>query len=196
MKYNDHIHSILDESAALKKAIYNECAESIEKAALLAADVFRKNGKLLICGNGGSASDAQHIATELVVRLTAKLDRKALPALALNTNCSTITACGNDYGFDSIFARQVEAFGAEGDLFIGISTSGNSPNVIKALEAAKKKSMKTVSLLGSSGKMPGMADIDIRVPQTDTGRIQEGHITIGHIMCSIIEKELFENRER
>jgi len=195
MKYLQIINEILHESASLKKKIAEHCADTIENAALLISEVFRTNGKLLICGNGGSAADAQHIATELVVRLSARFDRESLPAIALTTNSSTLTACANDYGFDRVFSRQVDALGRAGDVFIGISTSGNSPNVIHALESAQLQSMKTVSLLGESGgKMKGTADIDIIVPHTDTGRIQEGHITIGHILCEIIERELFQKQ--
>jgi len=192
MKYSEIIQDILKESADLKAAIADKCGEVIEETGLLAAKVFRAGGKVLLCGNGGSAADAQHIAAELVVRLTAKLDRDALPVMALNTNTSTLTACGNDYGFNRIFSRQVEAFGKKGDLLIGISTSGNSPNVIIALDTAKSRGLHTVGLLGGSGgKMKGLADIDVIVPHNDTARIQEGHITIGHILCEIIERELF-----
>jgi len=192
MKYSEIIQDILKESADLKAAIADKCGEVIEETGLLAAKVFRAGGKVLLCGNGGSAADAQHIAAELVVRLTAKLDRDALPVMALNTNTSTLTACGNDYGFNRIFSRQVEAFGKKGDLLIGISTSGNSPNVNIALDTAKSRGLHTVGLLGGSGgKMKGLADIDVIVPHNDTARIQEGHITIGHILCEIIERELF-----
>jgi len=192
MKYSKLIHQILDESARVKRALGEQCGEAVEKAAVLAARVFREGGRLLICGNGGSAADAQHIAAELVVRLSEQRDRKALPALALTINTSTLTACANDYGFDSVFARQVEAYGSAGDIFIGISTSGNSENVLRALYAARSLSLHTVSFLGGvGGMMKGIADVDIVVPHSDTGRIQEGHLTIGHIMCDIIERELF-----
>ena len=192
MKYKEIIQQTLSDSAALKTLIAEQCMADIGEAALLMAGVFRKGGMALLCGNGGSAGDAQHIATELVVRLSARMDRDALPAMALTTNSSTLTACGNDYGFDRIFSRQVEAFGAKNGLFVGISTSGNSANVQRALEAAQKKSMASISLLGGNGgSMKGIADVDILVPHTDTARIQEGHITIGHILCDIVERELY-----
>lgn len=192
MKYTDQIKDTLNRSGEVKKLIAERCTDVIENAALLAAGILENGGKILICGNGGSAADAQHIAAELVVRLTSDRDRKALPVLALNTNSSSLTACGNDYGFERIFARQVEAFGREGDLLIGISTSGNSGNVIRALETASDQAMKTISFTGGTGgSMKGMADIDIIVPDTSTARIQEGHITIGHIFCDLIERELF-----
>jgi D-sedoheptulose 7-phosphate isomerase len=146
----------------------------------------------MLCGNGGSAADSQHIATELVVRLTSKLDRKALPAMALTTNTSTLTAAGNDYGFDSIFARQVEAFGKAGDMLIGISTSGNSPNVVKAVQTASSNGIHTVGFLGGDGgQLKDLVDLALIIPHSNTGRIQEGHISAGHIFCDIIERELF-----
>ncbi|MCP4727916.1 MAG: SIS domain-containing protein, partial [bacterium] len=120
MKYNDLINSHLSVSAEVKKSMIEQCIEVIEKISVLAADIYKKDGKVLLCGNGGSAADSQHIATELIVRLNSRMDRKALPAMALTTNTSTLTAAGNDYGFDSIFARQVEAFGKSGDLLVGI----------------------------------------------------------------------------
>ena len=192
MRYTETVENILRESASVKALIAEKCTESIIEAALLMAKVFRGGGKMLLCGNGGSAADAQHIATELIVRLTAQRDRDALPAIALTTNTSTLTACGNDYGFDKIFARQIEALGNKGDLFFGISTSGNSKNVLEALSEARSRGLFTISLLGGDGgKMKGNANVDIVVPHPDTGRIQEGHITIGHVICDIVERELF-----
>jgi len=191
-KYSKDIRDHLTESAAVKTAIAEKCINEIEKAALLCADVFKNDGTLLLCGNGGSAADAQHIAAELVVRLSALLNRRALPAIALTVNTSTMTACANDYGYDHVFSRQVEAYGREGGLLIGISTSGNSVNIIHALETAKSLKLHTVAFLGGTGgEIKDIADINIIIPHTDTARIQEGHITIGHILCDIIEKELF-----
>ncbi|MFC1493284.1 SIS domain-containing protein [candidate division KSB1 bacterium] len=192
MKYKNLIKDHLSTSAEVKKSMIGQCIEVIEKISLLAADVYKKDGKVMLCGNGGSAADSQHIATELIVRLNSRLDRKALPAMALNTNTSTLTAAGNDYGFDSIFARQVEAFGRSGDLLVGISTSGNSANVIKAVQTAAELGVRTAGFLGGDGgKLKDLVDLALIIPHTDTGMIQEGHITAGHIFCDIIERELF-----
>ena len=192
MKYSEVIRNTFNESASAKKETSDKCAVDIEKAGILCADVLRSGGKLMLCGNGGSASDAQHIVAELVIRLSSRFDRKPLAALALTANSSVLTAGGNDYGFDTIFSRQVEALGKPGDLLVCISTSGNSGNVTKALESAKSLDIHTVAFLGSpGGKMKGKADIDIIIPNTTTARIQECHITIGHIICDIIERELF-----
>ena len=153
-------------------------------------NTLRDGGKVLICGNGGSAADAQHIAGELLGKFY--MIRRALPAIALNTNTSVITAIGNDTSFDEIFSRQVEALGTEKDVLIAISTSGNSRNVIKAIEKAKEKGMKVIGLTGrSGGMMRNICDVLINVPSQDTPRVQESHITIGHIICEIVEKELF-----
>lgn len=152
-----------------------------------------KNGKkTLLAGNGGSAADAQHIAAELVGRYG--FDRPSIPSIALTTDTSNLTAIGNDYGYDKVFSRQMEGMGSEGDLFIGISTSGNSVNIVNAINAAKEKGVKTVALVGrDGGEMARLADYAIIVPSNDTPRIQESHILIGHMICDIIEKELFGN---
>jgi D-sedoheptulose 7-phosphate isomerase len=144
----------------------------------------------MLAGNGGSAADAQHIAAELVGRYG--FDRPSIPSLALTTDTSNLTAIGNDYGYDKVFSRQLEGMGQEGDLFIGISTSGNSQNIINAFESAKERGITTVALVGrDGGKMAQMADYAIIIPSNATPRIQESHILIGHILCDIIEKELF-----
>lgn len=146
-------------------------------------------GKLLFFGNGGSAADAQHIATELTVRFVK--DRAPLPALALTTDTSTLTAIGNDFGFEHLFSRQIDALGQTGDVAIGISTSGNSPNVLKGLEAARTKKLVTIGLTGrDGGKMRGLCDILLIVPSDETARIQEMHITLGHMLCGALEKKL------
>jgi len=187
MKIED-IKARLIESANVKIKI-SENKELLDKILAVSNEIAQALGngkKILICGNGGSAADAQHIAAELVGKFMK--ERRALPAIALNTNTSVITAIGNDYSYDDIFARQVEAFGTSGDILIGISTSGNSKNVLKAFEIAKKISIMTVALTGQSGgKMKEMVDICINVPSSLTPRIQEAHITIGHIMCEIAE---------
>jgi D-sedoheptulose 7-phosphate isomerase len=151
---------------------------------------FANGNKLLVMGNGGSAADAQHFAAEIIGRF--KLERSALPAIALTTDSSILTAIGNDYGFDAIFSRQVEGLATSGDVVVGISTSGNSPNVKAALAKARERGCKTVALLGrDGGTIRETADIALVVPSFDTPRIQEGHITIIHIVCDLLEKRLF-----
>jgi D-sedoheptulose 7-phosphate isomerase len=156
----------------------------------LLAETFAGGGKLLVMGNGGSAADAQHFVAEMVGRF--KLERRGLPAVALSTDTSILTAIGNDYGFEKIFRRQVEALATPGDVVIGISTSGNSPNVLEALELAREMGCRTVGLLGKDGgTIKNVCDIALIVPTNDTPRVQEGHITIIHIVCDLLEKSLF-----
>ncbi len=187
------IGSTLVESANLKMSIAEQCTEDIIGAAEMIAESLKDGNKVMLCGNGGSAADCQHIAGELVVRLTSERNRKALPAIALTTDTSVITACSNDFGYEYIFSRQVEAHGDEGDVLIGYSTSGNSQNVINAMEKAKEMKVKTIGLLGGEGgKAKGMSDIDIIIPSENVCRIQEGHFTIGHILCDLVEKLLFD----
>lgn len=153
-------------------------------------ETFKIGNKLLIMGNGGSAADAQHFAGEIVSRF--RMERPALPAIALSTDTSILTAIGNDYGFERIFSRQVEALAAPGDAVIGISTSGNSPNVQKALEVARQAGCTTIGLLGKDGgSIKALCDISLIIPSNDTPRIQEGHITVIHILCDLIEQGLF-----
>jgi len=160
----------------------------VEKAGELATKTLKNGGKVLICGNGGSAADAQHIAAELSGRF--KKERIALAGIALTTDTSALTAIGNDYGYEYVFSRQVEALANEGDLLIGISTSGNSLNVIKAIESAKKIGCKVVTLTGKSGgEMKDLGDVNIVIPSNDTPRIQEMHIMVGHMICAIIDEE-------
>ncbi|MGC9219281.1 MAG: D-sedoheptulose 7-phosphate isomerase [Athalassotoga sp.] len=188
----EDIKSRLLESANVKTKISQdkELLQKIMSSAVKMAEALKDGKKILVCGNGGSAADAQHIAAELVGKFMK--ERIALPAIALNTNTSVITAIGNDYSYDDIFSRQIEAFSNAGDILIGISTSGNSKNVLKAFEVAKQRSIMTIALTGQSGgKMKDMVDVLINVPSNLTPRIQEAHITIGHIMCEIIE-EYFE----
>lgn len=153
-------------------------------------DCYRAGGKVLLCGNGGSAADAQHLAAELISRL--RLERPAIPALALTTNTSLLTAIGNDYKYDLVFVRQVEAFGRPGDVLIAISTSGESENVIKAVEFARVEGIQSLALTGNKGgRLAGKVDLAIKVPSDNVQRIQECHITIGHILCELIESALF-----
>jgi D-sedoheptulose 7-phosphate isomerase len=189
---NQFLRNSLQESADTKLKIEQKCAEDILKAADMIKEAYRNGGKVLLCGNGGSAADSQHIATELMVRLSHHIERPAMPAIALTTDSSNLTAGGNDIGFENIFARNVEGLGSEGDILIAISTSGNSVNVIKAVDMAKKKGMKSIGLLGGSGgKLKSLVDNAIVVPSENVQRIQEGHITIAHIICEIVENELF-----
>jgi len=179
-------------SAETKQKILNDegFIAKIAEVAEACLKVYRSSKKTMLAGNGGSAADAQHIAAELVGRYG--FDRPSIPSLALTTDSSNLTAIGNDYGYDKVFSRQVEGMGQEGDLFIGISTSGNSQNIITAFESAKAKGITTVALTGrDGGKMAQMADYALIVPSNATPRIQESHILIGHILCDIIEKELF-----
>jgi len=188
----NYIIEQIADSAATKHAILENEAllDTIVTVAQECVAVYRKGKKTMLAGNGGSAADAQHIAAELVGRYG--FDRPSIPSLALTTDTSNLTAIGNDYGYDKVFSRQLEGMGQEGDLFIGISTSGNSQNIINAFESAKDKGVTTVALVGrDGGKMAEMADFAIIIPSNATPRIQESHILIGHILCDIIEKELF-----
>ena len=170
--------------------IEREMAPQIAEMVNLLIETFRQGGKLLVMGNGGSAADAQHFVAEIVGRF--KMERPGLPAVALSTDTSILTAIGNDYGFEKVFRRQVEALAVSGDLVVGISTSGNSPNVQSALELAREKGCRTVSLLGKDGgTIKSVCDLALIVPCHDTPRVQEGHITIIHIVCDLLEKALF-----
>lgn len=187
-----YIYNQIAESAATKQAILESepLLDMIEIVAKACLAVYRNGKKTMLAGNGGSAADAQHIAAELVGRYG--FDRPSIPSLALTTDTSNLTAIGNDYGYDKVFSRQVEGMSQKGDLFIGISTSGNSQNIINAFESAKERGVTTVALVGrDGGKMAAMADYAIIIPSNSTPRIQESHILIGHILCDIIEKELF-----
>lgn len=186
------IKEYISDSIEAKQRIMNNDAlvEKIENAAKVIADAIKNGQKILIAGNGGSAADSQHIAAEFVNRFY--FEREALPAIALTVDTSALTAIGNDYGFINIFARQIEALGKDGDIFLAITTSGNSPNIIKALETAKKKKIKTILLTGQKKSHSAeRADLSINVPSEETPKIQESHIMIGHILCAIAEKEIF-----
>lgn len=179
----------LEENIRVQQVISGSKLSEIAEMVDLILTAYRNGGKVILCGNGGSAADAQHLAAELVGRF--KLERRALPAIALNTNTSILTALANDYGYETVFSRQVEALANKNDIVIGLSTSGNSPNVIKAIEAAKTRGAKTIGLTGGNGgKLAEVADLNITVPSDNTPRIQEAHITIGHIVCELVEREL------
>jgi len=182
----------IKESYEIKKAILEDrkLLDLIAEIGEVLVSVYNNGNKLLIAGNGGSAADAQHIAGELVSKFY--FDRPALPAIALTTDTSIITAIGNDYGYEKLFSRQIEANGVKGDVFLGISTSGNSANIIEGLKVAKEKGIMTIGLTGKTGgKMKDFCDYCICVPSNETPRIQEAHILIGHILCSIIEEAIF-----
>lgn len=180
----------LGESASLLSRVAQEEADAICRMAGLVIGSYRHDGALLICGNGGSAADAQHLAGELVGRFLK--ERKPLRCIALTTDTSVLTAVGNDYGYKEVFARQVMAHGREGDILLAISTSGNSPNVLRAVEQAKRLRMKVIALSGKGGgSLARAADLCVTVPSRVSPRIQEVHEAIGHILCSLIEKALF-----
>jgi D-sedoheptulose 7-phosphate isomerase len=181
---------ILGSIAAKEKLAADEALiAEIEKAAALIIEVYQTGGKLLAAGNGGSAADAQHLVAELVSRFL--FDRPALSALALTVNTSTLTAIGNDYGFEDVFARQIYANALKGDVFFAISTSGGSPNILKAIAACKEKGVSVIGLTGSKpSKMDEACDLIIKVPSTFTPHIQESHIMIIHVLCALVEKKL------
>ncbi len=189
------ISDSLAESSETKLKIQKECSDDILSAVDLLVNAYKNHGKLLLCGNGGSAADCQHIATELMIRLNHNIKRPALAAIALTTDTSNLTAGGNDIGYENVFARNVEGLGNSGDVLLAISTSGNSPNVIKAVEKAKSKNIKTIGFLGGSGgKLKPLVDLPIVIPSSNTQRIQEGHITVAHIICELVEEELYGNK--
>ena len=182
----------LKESSEVKLKIENACKAEILVAVQSLVDSFRNGKKLLLCGNGGSAADCQHIAAEFVIRLSHHIQRPSLPAIALTTDTSNLTAGGNDIGWENVFARSIEGLGNAGDVLIAISTSGNSPNIIKAVEQAKSKNIFVVGFLGGTGgKLKDKVDLPIVIPSANTQRIQEGHITVAHIICELVETELF-----
>jgi len=185
----DLIKSSLREGAELRTVVARDCSAAIFEAAGLIIMCLRAGGKLLFFGNGGSAADAQHLAAEFIGRFVR--ERAGLPAIALTTDSSILTAVGNDYGFDQIFARQVQALGRPNDVAIAISTSGNSPNIIEGVKAARKGYLKTVGLSGKDGGLLATeADVVITIASTSTARIQECHITIGHLFCELTEEAL------
>jgi D-sedoheptulose 7-phosphate isomerase len=186
------INDSITESIETKQRLLENCSEKIIQIGNILGSAVADGNKIMFCGNGGSAADCQHLAAELVVRLRPHVNRIALPGLTLTVDPSIITAGGNDYGFDSIFERGVEAYGKDGDVLIGISTSGNSENVLRAMKKAKEKGVVTVGLLGKSGgKIATECDYKLIVPSETTARIQESHILVGHIWCEMIEEIVF-----
>ncbi|WP_447860832.1 D-sedoheptulose-7-phosphate isomerase [Nitrospira calida] len=186
----DRIIKAFEESVEVKRAFVREHADRIAQVAQLIGRAFREGRKVLLFGNGGSSTDASHIAAEFVGRY--HRDRAPLPAIALATDMAAITCIANDYAYDEIFARQVRAHGQKGDIAIAISTSGNSPNVLKGVQAAKEAGLMTIGWTGGTGgKLAGMVDYPFVVPSTVTARIQESHITLGHVLCELIEEQAF-----
>lgn len=193
--YRKKAETHLTESIKVKQETLEKCLDSIIAGAKLISDTFLSGGKVLLCGNGGSAADCQHIATEFVSALNKDFFRSSLPAIALTTDSSVITSFSNDFGFEGVFERQVQGIGKPNDLLIGISTSGNSKNVIRAIEAAKNLKMRTLVLTGSSGEIGKLADLAISVPSKNTQYIQEAHLSIEHILCELVEHYLFVEKK-
>ncbi|WP_280645442.1 MULTISPECIES: D-sedoheptulose 7-phosphate isomerase [unclassified Dysgonomonas] len=192
MNIEDTIVKHIQDSISVKEKILSDpdLLTVIKDAAVLVTEAYKRGNKTLLAGNGGSAADAQHIAGEFVSRFY--FDRPGIPSIALSTDTSIMTAIGNDYGFDKLFERQIQAQGVEGDVFIGITTSGNSQNILQALDACRSKGVKSIILTGQTGgAVANACDICIKVPSVETPRIQESHILIGHIICCIVEEALF-----
>ena len=188
----DRVRTYLEETSATAQRTAETCADDIARAAELLVNALLDGGKILLCGNGGSAADSQHLAAEFVSTLTVENRRPAIPALALTTDSSILTAISNDFGFEDVFARQVEALGRPGDVLIGISTSGNSADVLRALEQARDQEMRAIALTGEDGgALAPMADVAIRVPSTETSHIQESHIAIGQLLAFMVEETLY-----
>lgn len=183
----DEIRRTLHESVQVKQALFGY-VDVIQQIADCLAAALASGHKLIVCGNGGSAADAQHMAAELVGRFA--MERRPFPAIALTTDSSILTAWANDYSYETVFSRQVEALAQNGDLLIGISTSGNSPNILRAVEAARARGVLTIGLSGEGGKLADATDLCLCVPSCSTPRIQEAHITVIHIVCALVEKRL------
>jgi D-sedoheptulose 7-phosphate isomerase len=195
--FKETIIDRINKSIEMKEKVLrdNNLVKKIDLISQTIINAYKSNKKVILFGNGGSAADAQHLAAELMNKFY--LDRKSLPAIALTVNTSILTAIGNDYSFEQIFSKQLEGISEKGDIAIGISTSGNSKNVIEGLKLAKKNKLFTVGFTGKDGgKINNIVDVCINVPSDDTPRIQEAHIMIGHIICEIVEKELFKKVEK
>lgn len=181
------VSAVLNESARIKEQLARDQADTISDVIDAIVNALARHHTIFFFGNGGSAADAQHLAAEMVGRFT--LERRPLPAIALTTDTSILTSIGNDYGFDQVFIRQIQGLGRTGDVAVGLSTSGNSPNVLLAMEAARERGMVTIALTGrSGGKLVTAVDFCLRVPSTETARIQESHITLGHLICQGVDE--------
>ncbi|MDA1128312.1 MAG: SIS domain-containing protein [Chloroflexi bacterium] len=185
------VETYLQSSAETTRQTAQSCGADILRAAAMIRDCFKAGGKLMLCGNGGSAADCQHMATEFVSRLSKDIQRPGLPALALTTDTSFLTAFANDFDYEGIFARQVQALGKPDDVLLGISTSGRSANVIKAVAAAKQLNISVIALTGNEGTLAAMGDVAISVPSGDTQHIQEAHLAIEHVLCQLVESDLY-----
>jgi D-sedoheptulose 7-phosphate isomerase len=185
----DLIHQLLEDSLAVKRSAITAAAGRLAAAAEMLAGCIASGHKILIFGNGGSAADAQHLAAEFVNRF--EIERRPLPMLALTTDTSVLTSIANDYAFEQVFAKQVRALGAPGDVAWGISTSGNSPNVLAGLEAGRSQGLRTLAMVGRGGRMAETAELVLSVPADVTARIQETHITMGHMLCALVDRLLF-----
>lgn len=194
-RWTGEVRRHLLESAELKRALSAIVLDAVVEAAAMITRAITSGGKVMVCGNGGSAADAQHFAGELVGRFEPGLERPALPALALTTDTSILTALGNDFGFLHVFRRQVEALGRPGDVLVAISTSGNSANVLQAVAAARDRGLRTIGLTGRSGKLIDAVDLALAIPSDSTPRIQECHITLVHIICNLVEHMYLDERE-
>ncbi len=195
MPSQDVTHTIIShitENIEVKQQLLDRQVDTIKECTERFITTLQSGGKILFCGNGGSAADSQHLAAELVVRLRGSFDRPPIPALALTVDTSILTAGANDYGFEQVFARQIAALARPGDLLVAISTSGNSPNILRAVEQAKKQHLYVIGFLGGNGgKLKKLVDLPLIIPSQTTARIQESHILIGHIICELVEMELF-----
>ncbi|MFP5222340.1 MAG: D-sedoheptulose 7-phosphate isomerase [Acidobacteriota bacterium] len=190
---SDALELVLDyarEGAELRERFFRDNSQAVVTVGRTLALCLAKGGKILFCGNGGSAADAQHLAAEFINRF--QLERPPLPAIALTTDTSILTAIGNDYGFDQVFVKQVQALGCPGDVLVGITTSGNSPNVVAAMRAARDKGLTTIAMTGKNGEVVQFSDLAILVPSTVTALVQEIHIACGHLMCKLTDHYLFE----
>jgi D-sedoheptulose 7-phosphate isomerase len=192
MEMKAWLQSMVEESISTKQKLLSNHMDEIMNLSQICTEVLKSGGKLLFCGNGGSSCDASHIAAELVVRYKSGNERKSIPAISLTADSAVLTAHSNDYGYASLFERQISGLGRKEDCLVAITTSGNSENIFLGIQEAKRIGMKTVALLGGTGgKIKGLCDAEIIVPAKETARIQESHILIGHMLCSYIEKELF-----
>ena len=195
MDYRLLVDQHLSASAATKLETAVQCRTEIVSAASLIAESFQSGGKLLLCGNGGSAADCQHLAAEFVSVLSQSFKRPALPAIALTTDSSILTAYSNDFGFDGVFERQVEALGRAGDVLMGLTTSGGSRNVVRAMKTAQQRGLRTIALTGEAGMKDHRPDVEIRIPHRDTMIVQEAHLAVEHLICSIVEQILYSNEK-
>lgn len=191
--FDKKIKDSINSSIETKRLLLSECSDSINETGIILSECIKQRGKILFCGNGGSAADSQHLAAELVIRYRSNFNRPAIPGIALTVDPSIMTAGGNDIGFENVFARGVEAYGRAGDVLVAISTGGNSENVLRAAKKAKEMDMKVIGLLGcGGGKILLYCDASVVVPSDITARIQESHILIGHIWCEMIEEYNFD----